>query len=332
MARFMRARNDDPRESAGKAAMKVLVTGAAGFIGSAVVSELATRDVQIVALDGLLGGLYPADEKIQRWERLSAIPGVHRIMLDLRDGDLSELPNDITHVINEAAMPGLGPSWGDFDLYSSCNLGAVARLVERARAWNLEKFVQISTSSVYGRIAVGDESLPTLPVSPYGATKLAAEHLLLAHWRDSGFPATVLRYFSVYGPGQRPDMAYRKFIAKALSNTPIDLYGDGSQTRSNTFIDDCAQGTIAAIDKGRPGEVYNISGKTERSVKDALTIIESAVGTTLEVNSLPKARGDQDRTFGDSTKAQKELGFSHRVSLEEGLERQVKWQRDETLF
>ena len=332
MARFTKANNEDTRESAGNAAMKVLVTGAAGFIGSAIVRELAARDVQVFALDGLLDGLYPADEKIQRWERLSGTPGVHRIMLDLRDGDLSKLPKDITHVVNEAAMPGLGPSWGDFDLYSSCNLSAVARLVERAQNWNLEKFVQISTSSVYGRLAVGDESLPTLPVSPYGATKLAAEHLLLAHWRDSGFPVTILRYFSVYGPGQRPDMAYRKFIAKALSNTPIDLYGDGSQTRSNTFIDDCTDGTIAAIDKGRPGEVYNIAGRTERSVKDALSIIESAVGTTLQVNSLPKARGDQDRTFGDSTKAQSELGFSHRVSLEEGLERQVKWQRDANLF
>jgi nucleoside-diphosphate-sugar epimerase len=127
-------------------------------------------------------------------------------------------------------------------------------------------------------------------------------------------------------------MAYRKFIAKALSNTPIDLYGDGSQTRSNTFIDDCADGTIAAIAKGRPGEAYNISGRTERSVKDSLSIIESAVGTTLQVNPLPKARGDQDRTFGDSTKAHAELGFSNRVSLEEGLERQVKWQRDANLF
>lgn len=312
--------------------MKVLVTGAAGFIGSAVVRELVAQDVQVVALDGLLGGLYPAEEKIQRWEHLGDIPGVHQFMLDLRDCDLGALPNDITHVINEAAMPGLAPSWSDFDLYSSCNLSAVARLIEQSKNWPLEKFIQISTSSVYGRLAVGDESLPTLPVSPYGATKLAAEHLLMAHWRDSGFPATILRYFSVYGPGQRPDMAYRKFIAKALSNTPIDLYGDGSQTRSNTFIDDCVDGTIAAIDRGRPGEVYNISGKTERSVKDALSIIESAVGTTLQVNYLPKARGDQDRTFGDSTKAQAELGFSHQVSLAEGVERQVKWQRDANLF
>lgn len=309
--------------------MKVLITGAAGFIGSAVVRELAAREIHTVALDSLLGGLYPADEKIRRWEHLTNLPSVDRIALDLRDGDLSELPNDITHVINEAAMPGLGPSWSDFDLYSSCNLGAVARLAERADQWNLEKFVQISTSSVYGRLAVGDETLPTLPVSPYGVTKLAGEHLALAHFRDSGLPVTILRYFSVYGPGQRPDMAYRKFITNALTDRPIDVYGDGSQSRSNTYIDDCVQATIEALEKGRNGEIYNIAGGAERSLNDALAAIESSVGKGLMINYLPRARGDQDRTFGDSTKAQEELGLSHRISLEEGLERQVRWQRDE---
>jgi len=309
--------------------MKVLVTGAAGFIGSAVVRELAAREIRTVALDGFVGGLYPADEKTRRWEHLSILPGVDRVALDLRDGDLSELPNDITHVINEAAMPGLGPSWSKFDLYSSCNLGAVARLVERAHQWNLDKFVQISTSSVYGRSAVGKESLPTKPVSPYGVTKLAAENLVLANFSDSGFPVTILRYFSVYGPGQRPDMAYRKFITNALTGKTIDVYGDGTQTRSNTYIDDCVGATIGALDKGREGEIYNIAGGSERSLNDALATIEASVGKSVTINYLPRARGDQDRTFGDSTKAQQELGFTHRIGLEEGLERQVKWQRDE---
>ena len=308
---------------------KVLVTGAAGFIGSAVVRALNSIGIDVVAVDGLLEGLYPATEKIARFTEIAQLPRVSAHQMDLRLDDLSGLGEDITHIINLAAMPGLSLSWTNFELYSGCNVSAVARLVEHSKTWPLEKFVQASTSSVYGRVAVGNEDLTTEPVSPYGVTKLAGEHLALAHFRDSGLPVTILRYFSVYGPGQRPDMAYRKFITNALTDKPIDVYGDGSQTRSNTYIDDCVQATIKALEKGRDGEIYNIAGGAERSLNDALAAIESSVGKRLVINYLPKARGDQDRTFGDSTKAQQELGLSHRISLEEGLERQVKWQRDE---
>jgi nucleoside-diphosphate-sugar epimerase len=311
---------------------KVLVTGAAGFIGSAIVRELSSREVSVVALDALLAGLYPAEEKIQRFSSISRLPGVDTLNLDLRHDDLSQIPEGITHIINQAAMPGLAPSWADFDLYASCNLGAVAKLIERSKSWNLERFVQISTSSVYGTVAVGNETLETAPVSPYGATKLAAEHLALAHWRDSGLPVTILRYFSVYGPGQRPDMAYRKFIAHALAETPIEVFGDGSQSRSNTYIDDCVAGTLASLDKGKLGEIYNISGATERTLSEALAIIEKEAGVHLSLNFLPQARGDQSRTFGDSSKAHEDLGFMNTISLEEGLANQVRWQRDAGLF
>ena len=306
----------------------VLVTGAAGFVGSAVVRKLSAKGDRVIAVDGLLGGLYPADEKIQRFDAISSLPGVETHRLDLRHDDLSVLPADIDYVINEAAMPGLGLSWSDFELYSSCNLSSVARLMDQAKRWPLTKFVQISTSSVYGKNAVGDEGMPTLPVSPYGVTKLAAENLAFAYMRDSDVPVTVLRYFSVYGPGQRPDMAYRKFISKALSGEAIDLYGTGEQSRSNTFIDDCVAGTISALETGRIGEVYNIAGSTERSLNEALAIISGLVGRDLEVRHLDTARGDQDRTFGDTTKASQELGFVNSTSLEEGLEAQITWQRD----
>lgn len=306
----------------------VLVTGAAGFVGSAVVRELSAQGDRVIAVDGLLGGLYPADEKIQRFDAISSLPGVEAHRLDLRDADLSVLPPDIDYVINEAAMPGLGLSWSDFELYSSCNLSTVARLMNQAKQWPLKKFVQISTSSVYGKNAVGDESLPTLPVSPYGVTKLAAENLAFAYLRDSDVPVTVLRYFSVYGPGQRPDMAYRKFIRKALAGEAIELYGTGEQSRSNTFINDCAAGTISALDAARVGEVYNIAGSSERSINDALAIISDALGHPLEIQHSESARGDQDRTFGDTAKASKELGFLNTTSLEEGLEAQIRWQRD----
>jgi nucleoside-diphosphate-sugar epimerase len=127
-------------------------------------------------------------------------------------------------------------------------------------------------------------------------------------------------------------MAYRKFISHALGGKPIDVFGDGSQTRSNTYIDDCVQGTLGALERGIDGQIYNIAGSTERSLNEALSYIEASVGKAVAITYLPRARGDQDRTFGDSTKAQKELGFAHTVSLEEGLERQVKWQRDANLF
>ena len=305
----------------------ILVTGAAGFIGSAVVTSLSASGHKVVALDGLLDGLYPSTEKIDRFRIISGLPGVTPIHADLRYDDLSVIPDTVTHVINEAAMPGLGLSWQDFDLYATCNLNAVSRLMEQASQWNLERFVQVSTSSVYGKNAVGDESQAIAPVSPYGVTKLASENLALAHWRDSGFPVVILRYFSVYGPGQRPDMAYRKFIAKALSGEPITVYGTGEQSRSNTYVDDCVKATISALTLGKPGEVYNISGGQERTINEALAIIEAEVGHPLNIERVDPARGDQDRTCGDSAKAQAALGFSQSVTLEEGLSRQVAWQR-----
>lgn len=305
----------------------VLVTGAAGFIGSAVVSRLSNLGYQVVAVDALLGGLYPREEKVIKFEQLESLAGVATHKLDLRTDELDSLPSGITHVINEAAMPGLGLSWTDFELYSSCNLSATARLLDAAKAWQVEKFIQISTSSVYGKNAVGDETLPTAPVSPYGATKLAAEQLALAHWRDSGLPVSILRYFSVYGPGQRPDMAYRKFISRALAGLPIDLYGSGEQSRSNTYIDDCAEVTIGALHRSTIGEIYNIAGSEERTINDALAIIEAHLGTKLTINRWESARGDQDRTFGDTGRAQKDLMFSHSVNLEQGLQRQIDWQK-----
>jgi len=306
---------------------KVLVTGAAGFIGFAVVRMLSEEGWEVIALDGLLDGLYPSQEKKERFDNLSALEGVTPLQMDLRDGDLTELPNDIEFVINEAAMPGLGPSWSNFDLYAGCNLTVVARLIEASTRWPLTKFVQISTSSVYGKHAVGDENQPLSPVSPYGVTKLAAENLVFAHFQDSGFPGSILRYFSVYGPGQRPDMAYRKFIEAAISGTPVTLLGDGEQSRSNTFVDDVSRATVAALTRSDAGEVYNIAGGQERTINEALAIISDLAGQELRIDRQPVARGDQDRTWGDASKATSVLGLSSTVSLEEGLARQFDWQR-----
>jgi nucleoside-diphosphate-sugar epimerase len=303
----------------------ILVTGAAGFIGSGIVRRLNEQGRQVFGVDALLGGLYPAQEKRERFAELSSLSGVEMLALDLRDGDLSLIPGTITHVINEAAMPGLSLSWDDFELYSSCNLSALSRLLEVAKSWPVEKFVQVSTSSVYGAHAVGDESQALQPVSPYGVTKLAAEHLALAYWRDSGIPSTVLRYFSVYGPGQRPDMAYRKFITQALAGDPITLYGTGEQSRTNTYISDCVEATISALALAMPGEIYNISGSEQRTINEALAIIESLTNHPLTIVRESAARGDQLETRGDSAKAREQLGLKDSVNLESGLENQWKW-------
>jgi nucleoside-diphosphate-sugar epimerase len=303
----------------------ILVTGAAGFIGSGIVRRLSEQGRQVFGVDALLGGLYPAQEKQERFAELSSLSGVEMLALDLRDGDLSLIPGTITHVINEAAMPGLSLSWDDFELYSSCNLSALSRLLEVAKSWPVEKFVQVSTSSVYGAHAVGDESQALQPVSPYGVTKLAAEHLALAYWRDSGIPSTVLRYFSVYGPGQRPDMAYRKFITQALAGDPITLYGTGEQSRTNTYISDCVEATISALALAMPGEIYNISGSEQRTINEALAIIESLTNHPLTIVRESAARGDQLETRGDSAKAREQLGLKDSVNLESGLENQWKW-------
>ena len=303
----------------------ILVTGAAGFIGSGIVRRLSEQGRQVFGVDALLGGLYPTQEKKERFAELSSLSGVEMLALDLRDGDLSLIPRNITHVINEAAMPGLSLSWDDFELYSSCNLSALSRLLEVAKSWPVEKFVQVSTSSVYGAHAVGDESQALQPVSPYGVTKLAAEHLALAYWRDSGIPSTVLRYFSVYGPGQRPDMAYRKFITQALAGDPITLYGTGEQSRTNTYISDCVEATISALALAMPGEIYNISGSEQRTINEALAIIESLTNRPLTIVRESAARGDQLETRGDSAKAREQLGLKDSVNLESGLENQWKW-------
>ena len=303
----------------------ILVTGAAGFIGSGIVRRLSEQGRQVFGVDALLGGLYPAQEKKERFAELSSLSGVEMLALDLRDGDLSLIPGTITHVINEAAMPGLSLSWDDFELYSSCNLTALSQLLEVAKSWPVEKFVQVSTSSVYGAHAVGDESQALQPVSPYGVTKLAAEHLALAYWRESGIPSTVLRYFSVYGPGQRPDMAYRKFLTQALAGDPITLYGTGEQSRTNTYISDCVEATISALALAMPGEIYNISGSEQRTINEALAIIESLTNHPLTIVRESAARGDQLETRGDSAKAREQLGLKDSVNLESGLENQWKW-------
>lgn len=308
-----------PQESKGK----VLITGAAGFIGYEVTKVAVARGFEVVALDGLLGGLYPADEKKNRWEELRKLPRVELIEDDLRSIEWSSCDFSFDYVINLAAMPGLALSWGEYELYRSCNLDAVARLIDAAASWPLRRFIQISTSSVYGKNAVGDESQPTEPVSPYGVTKLAAETLLKAHYRSFGFPVSILRYFSVYGPGQRPDMAYRKFIEATLKGEKIRVFGDGTQARSNTYVTDVAEVTVNALQLAEAGEVYNICGDEEIKLIDAIRLIQRHSGSDSSIVFHDRVPGDQDRTSGDNRAARQNLGFNPSTPLSEGIRAEI---------
>jgi UDP-glucuronate 4-epimerase len=204
---------------------------------------------------------------------------------------------------------------------------ALDRVIRHTATDDLTQFIQISTSSVYGRIAEGAEDSPTNPFSPYGVSKLAGEKLGFAHRDNFGVPFSVLRYFSVYGPGHRPDMAYHRFLAAARDNTPITIFGDGSQRRTNTYVDDCVDGTINAIERAVPGEIYNLSGTESYSLNEALDMIRGITGVTLDVRYEPVRAGDQKETKGAIAKAQAELGYQPQWSLADGLAAEWDWIR-----
>jgi len=306
--------------------MRCLVTGAAGFIGSHLCGKLLDLGHQVIGLDAFIP-YYPREIKEANLGALYGRKGFQFLESDLRKDGLSHLVHGTEVVFHLAAMAGLKQSWVDFDLYSSCNLLATQRLIDAFRgSESLKKFIYASTSSVYGKFSSGDEQVSTRPVSPYGVTKLAGELLCQAFREEFHLPAVVLRYFSVYGPGQRPDMGYHKFVKAMLEGTPITVYGDGHQSRGNTFVSDCVDATIAAT-KAPVGETYNIGGGETASVWDILGKLERITGMKARVRVEEARAGDQRTSQADISKATRDLGWSPKVSLDDGLARQVAWQR-----
>jgi nucleoside-diphosphate-sugar epimerase len=306
--------------------MKCLVTGAAGFIGSHLCERLLAAGHAVVGLDSFVP-YYPRHLKEANLAESRARPAFAFHEVDLRFHPLDPLLDGVEVVFHLAAVPGLARSWTDFDLYQGCNLTATQRLLEAvARRGRLRSFVYASTSSVYGRFASGDEALPTRPVSPYGVTKLAAEHLCRAHADEHGLPLAVLRYFSVYGPRQRPDMGYHAFIQALLLDQPVVVHGDGLQVRGNTFVGDCVEATVAAL-QAPPGEIYNVGGGETANVWEVLAKLEAILGRRAVVQTRPARPGDQRITGADTTRIARHLGWRPRVGLDEGLALQVAWQQ-----
>jgi nucleoside-diphosphate-sugar epimerase len=309
--------------------VKVVVTGAAGFIGSHVSERLVELGHDVAGID-CFTDYYAREVKERNLERLRESSAFSLHELDLRTDRLDDALDGAEVVIHEAAMAGLLRSWVDVDAYQSCNFTGTHRIVEAARRRGVRRFLQASTSSVYGTDATGDERSPLNPTSPYGVTKLAAEQLVLAFVRTHDFPAVVLRYFSIYGPRQRPDMGYHLFIEAMLDGRPITVFGDGTQSRSNTYISDCVDATVAAaLATGADaiGEVFNVGGGDVVSVIDVLSLLADLLGVTPSLEHVPGRPGDQRHTRADFTKAARTFGYSPTTSVQAGLAAQVEWQQ-----
>jgi nucleoside-diphosphate-sugar epimerase len=307
--------------------MRCLVTGAAGFIGSHLVEELLRLGHDVVGVDAFVP-YYPATIKERNIATALTSSRFQFHRVDLRIDSLDTSTADVDVVFHLAAMPGLVRSWSDFDAYMTCNVQATQRLLEAVRrtASTVPRFIYASTSSVYGRNAHGDETLPTRPVSPYGVTKLAGENLCRAYADSFDLPLVVLRYFSVYGPRQRPDMGYHQFIRAMLSGDTIRVTGDGQQVRGNTYVSDCVAATIAASE-APIGETYNVGGGETASVWDILMRLESIIGVKPRIHQVEARPGDQRHTCADTSKLRRHLAWEPRIGLDEGLRQQVQWQR-----
>lgn len=301
-----------------------LVTGAAGFIGARLVTRLLEMNRNVVAIDCFLPDLYSSEVKIARWNNLTS-PNLKKVFFDLRRDDFAILQEiEIDSIFNLAAMPGLISDWSRFSSYYDCNISALNRLLEFAKSKEIKSFVQASTSSVYGREAVGIEDQDLNPISPYGVSKLAAEKLLLAYQSCYGIPVKILRYFSVYGPSQRPDMAYAKIIRALVNELPFEIHGDGLQRRSNTYIDDVVDATILSESLAEPRSIMNICGDETISLNDAIDILEGLSGEKLKKTFVGNRRGDQRETSGSNIRAQQALNWKCKTNIEEGLQNQLR--------
>ncbi|MFM1849137.1 MAG: dTDP-glucose 4,6-dehydratase [Pseudomonadota bacterium] len=251
---------------------------------------------------------------------------------DLLSTDIDSLLGGADWVFHQAAQAGVRASWGDyFSSYTANNVLATQRLLDGVRrTTTIQKVVYASSSSIYGNAEsypTREEAMPR-PVSPYGVTKLAAEHLMVLYATEFGVPTVSLRYFTVYGPRQRPDMAFHRFIKAGLRGDEIVVYGDGEQSRDFTFISDIVGANVAAAEFGAPGTVFNLGGGTQATVNDVLGIVESHVGP-LTIRREARQAGDARHTRADTTRALRDLRFRPSVTLEEGIGREVEWLRAE---
>ena len=307
--------------------MKALVTGVAGFIGSTLAEQLLADGADVVGLDSF-SDYYPRALKERNLLTAKRHSRFRFVESRIQDADLRSLLADCTHVFHLAAQAGVRKSWGrDFNVYTSNNVEATQILLEACIGLTLERVVYSSSSSVYGDdvpLPMREDALPQ-PVSPYGVTKLAAEQLCYLYYVNERVPTVSLRYFTVYGPRQRPDMGFHKFLRATLLDQPITVYGDGEQTRDFTFVHDAVAANLAAAARGVPGRVYNIGGGSRVSINHVLDMIGRVSGRRPRVTVDPAQKGDMRHTYADTSLARADLGFVPKVGLDEGLAAEHAW-------
>src|SRR5438034_9420399 len=306
---------------------RVVVTGAARFIGSDLGERLLADGHEVIGIDSF-SDYYERGRKEQNLETLRRDGRFTLEELDLVAADLSKPLRGAKVVFHLAGQPGVRPSWGGhFDRYVQDNIVATQRLLEALRETPLQRLVFASSSSVYGdaeRFPTKESALPR-PVSPYGMTKLAAEHLTFVYMRNFGIPATSLRYFTVYGPRQRPDMAFCRFMEALVDNEEIEIFGDGEQTREFTYVSDAVDGTVKAASADVVGQVINLGGGSRVTVNRVLDTLEDISGKKPRRRYLPAAPGDPRHTGASINVAREKLEWEPRVSLREGLTKQWEW-------
>jgi UDP-glucose 4-epimerase len=309
--------------------MAILVTGAAGFIGSHLCARLLDDGHDVIGIDSFTNYYDP----LLKRRNISGIMGNPRFRLltcDLREADLAPILESCRTIFHQAAQAGVRASWGGhFADYATINVEATQRLLEAAlRAGKLERFIYASSSSVYGespRYPTAEEE-PKLPLSPYGVTKLAGELLVRLYAVQYGLPATSLRYFTVYGPRQRPDMAFHRFLRAIHEGGEIVVYGDGEQSRDFTFVSDAVDANMLAWRAGAgPGEAFNIGGGARVTIREVIGMMERITGRSAKVVHRERVAGDVRHTGADVSRAHEKIGYRPRVSLEEGLPLMNEW-------
>jgi len=304
-----------------------LVTGAAGFIGSHLAEALVDDGYRVVGVDAFVD-LYSRAMKKANLARLSYMPAFQLIEADLRTADLVTMLQGTDYVFHLAAQPGVRTSWGDnFSMYVEHNVLATQRLLEAAKKCRVQRVIYSSSSSVYGNTPdlPAKEESQLLPISPYGVTKLAGEHLCHLYTTEQGLSTISLRYFSVYGPRQRPDMGFHKFIRAFLLDEPITIYGNGEQSRDFTYVGDIVNANLAAMQQGRSGASYNLGGGNHITINEVLHLLECITRKNGHIQYLPHQPGDANHTVADTTAACMELGFEPAHTMLDGLRNEVNW-------